>query len=234
MTSRPILIVEDDASLRQVLVDHLQSAGNLEPVEAATLAEAAEHLASPDARFDAVLLDITLPDGDGCTFCAFMRQQGHTMPVIMLTGASAEEDVVRGLEAGANDYIIKPFRAGELIARLQVQFRAFEHSESAIFTIGPYTFRPAAKLLTIPQKNKRIYLTDKEVRLLKHLYRAEGKSISRKTLLHEIWGYNADVDTHALETHVYRLRQKIEPDPAHCRILLTVNGGYKLNPNPAS
>src|SRR5689334_838899 len=142
MMVRPVLVVEDDAPLRQVLVDQLKTAGNIEPVEAATLAEAAERLADPDARFDAILLDITLPDGDGCAFCALIRRQGHRMPVIMLTGASAEEDVVRGLDAGANDYIVKPFRAGELIARLQAQFRAFEHSESATFTIGPYTFRP--------------------------------------------------------------------------------------------
>jgi DNA-binding response OmpR family regulator len=234
MTSRPILLVEDDASLRQVLVDQLKTTGNMEPVEAATLAEATERLASPDARFDAVLLDITLPDGDGCAFCALMRRQGHRMPVIMLTGASAEEDIVRGLNAGANDYVVKPFRASELIARLQAQFRAFEHSDSATFTIGPYTFRPAAKLLTIPQKNKRIQLTDKEVRVLKHLYRAGAAAVSRKALLDEVWGYNAAVDTHTLETHIYRLRQKIELDSTNCRILLTVDGGYRLNPDLAS
>jgi len=233
MTSRPILVVEDDAPLRQVLVDQLKTAGNIEPVEAATLAEATELLAGTDARFDAVLLDVTLPDGDGCTFCARMRQQGHSMPVIMLIGASAEEDVVRGLDAGANDYIVKPFRAGELIARLQTQFRTFENSESATFTIGPYTFRPAAKLLTIPQKNKRIQLTVKEVGVLKHLYRAGAMTVSREALLDKVWGYHAAVDTHTLETHIYRLRQKIEPDPANCRILLTVNGGYRLNPDPA-
>ena len=234
MMVRPVLVVEDDAPLRQVLVDQLKTAGNIEPVEAATLAEAAERLADPDARFDAILLDITLPDGDGCAFCALIRRQGHRMPVIILTGASAEEDVVRGLDAGANDYIVKPFRAGELIARLQAQFRTFEHSESATFTIGPYTFRPAAKLLSIPQKNKRVRLTDKEVGVLKYLYRAGAASVSRKALLNEVWGYNAGVDTHTLETHIYRLRQKIEPDPANCRLLLTVDGGYRLNPDPAS
>ena len=149
-------------------------------------------------------------------------------------GALAEEDVVRGLDAGASDYVVKPFRAGELIARLQAQLRIFEQSESATFRIGPYTFRPAAKLLTAPQKNRRIKLTEKEVGILKYLYRAGAKSVSRKTLLNEIWGYNAAVETHTLETHIHRLRQKIEPDPAHCCILLTVNGGYKLNPDPAS
>jgi DNA-binding response OmpR family regulator len=234
MVIRPVLVVEDDAPLRQILVDQLKTAGIIEPVEAATLADATMHLATPDARFDAILLDITLPDGDGCAFCALIRRQGHRMPVIILTGASAEEDVVRGLDAGASDYIVKPFRAGELIARLQAQFRAFEHSESATFTIGPYTFRPAAKLLTIPQKNRRIRLTDKEVRVLKHLYRAGAAAVSRKALLDEVWGYNAGADTHTLETHIYRLRQKIEPDPANCRLLLTVDGGYRLDPDPAS
>jgi DNA-binding response OmpR family regulator len=154
------------------------------------------------------------------------------MPVIMLTGADAEQDVVRGLDAGANDYVAKPFRAGELLARVRAQLRVFDNSEDAIFTIGPYLFRPAAKLLLEPARNRKIRLTGKEVGILKFLFRAGGRPVGRQALLNEVWGYNSTVATHTLETHIYRLRQKIEQDPSHTRLLLTVHGGYLLDPRP--
>ena len=125
-----------------------------------------------DARFDAVILDVGLPDGDGRDLCVKLRRQGQKMPIIMLTGSDAETDVVRGLDSGANDYIAKPFRLNELLARLRAQLRIFENSEDAVFTIGPYTFRPSAKLLQDPAKNRRIRLTEKEAAILKFLYRA--------------------------------------------------------------
>ncbi|WP_135465612.1 response regulator transcription factor, partial [Crenalkalicoccus roseus] len=112
---RPVLIVDDDAALRATLSEQLALDGEFAPAEAATLAEAAEKLGG-DARFDAVLLDIGLPDGDGREFCAKLRRDGIKIPIIMLTGADAEQDVVRGLDAGANDYIAKPFRLNELLA----------------------------------------------------------------------------------------------------------------------
>jgi DNA-binding response OmpR family regulator len=227
--TRPILIVEDDDPFRQILVDHLSAQDEFHPVGAATLNEAAQQLGDADARFDAVILDVSLPDGDGRDFCAQMRRQGHKMPVIMLTGWSAETDVVQGLNAGANDYVSKPFRANELLARLRAQLRLFENSEDAAFTIGAYTFRPSAKLLVNPERNQRIRLTEKEMRILKFLYRAGSRAVPRQVLLNEVWGYNAAVTTHTLETHIYRLRQKIEVDPANCRLLLTVNGGYRLD-----
>ena len=173
----------------------------------------ARYLGAAEARFDSIILDINLPDGDGRDFCAKIRRQGHTMPIIMLTGASDEDDVVSGLNAGANDYIAKPFRVNELLARLQAQLRLFDTSEDAVFTIGPYTFRPAAKLLIGADKKQRIRLTAKEVDILKFLYRHANRVVSRQILLDEVWGYNAGVTTHTLETHVYRLRQKIESRP---------------------
>jgi DNA-binding response OmpR family regulator len=229
-SERPILIVDDDSDLRLTLAEQLGVEGEFEPVEAATLAEAEEKLNAPDARFDAVILDVRLPDGDGRDFCVKLRRQGHKMPVIMLTGSDAESDVIRGLDAGANDYIAKPFRLGELLARLRAQLRIFENSEDAVFTIGPYTFRPSAKLLQDPQKNRRIRLTEKEAAILKFLYRAGDRAVARQVLLNEVWGYNAAVTTHTLETHIYRLRQKIEPDPANARLLVTEGGGYRLDP----
>jgi DNA-binding response OmpR family regulator len=229
-STRPILIVEDDNALRQVLADQFASSGLFHAIEAATLGEASQHLGIADARFDSIVLDINMPDGDGRDFCARIRKQGHMMPVIMLTGAGDEDAVVSGLNAGANDYIAKPFRANELLARLQAQLRRFDTSEEAVFTIGPYTFRPAAKLLIGADKKPPLRLTSKEVGILKFLYRNAKRVVSRQELLDTVWGYNAGVETHTLETHVYRLRQKIEADPAEWRLLITApGGGYQLN-----
>ncbi|MBE7211798.1 MAG: response regulator transcription factor [Gluconacetobacter diazotrophicus] len=195
-----------------------------------TIAEAGERVSSPGARYDALILDVSLPDGDGRDFCAEQRRQGRRMPIIMLTGSDDEADVVRGLDAGANDYVAKPFRIAELLARLRAQMRIFENSEDAVFTIGPYVFRPSAKLLQESARNRRIRLTEKEAAILKFLYRAGTRPVARQVLLNEVWGYNAAVTTHTLETHIYRLRQKIEPDPTNACLLVTEGGGYRLDP----
>lgn len=227
---RPILVVDDDETLRETLREQLQVDGEFRADEAGTLAEAETKVTSKDARYDAVILDVRMPDGDGRDFCARLRQEGFRMPIIMLTGSDEETDVVRGLDSGANDYIAKPFRLAELLARLRAQLRIFENSEDAVFTIGPYTFRPSAKLLQEPVKNRRIRLTEKEAAILKFLYRAGERPVARQVLLNEVWGYNAAVTTHTLETHIYRLRQKIEPDPSNARLLVTEGGGYRLDP----
>ena len=181
-------------------------------------------------QFDVIILDIGLPDMDGRDACRLLRRMGVKCPVIMLTGADTEADTVLGLEAGANDYITKPFRLGVLVARLRAHVRQHERSDDAVFTIGPYTFKPGAKLLIDNQSRKKIRLTDKETSILKYLYRSGSRVITRDILLDEVWGYNAGVTTHTLETHVYRLRQKIEADPARARILVTEAGGYRLVP----
>ena len=230
---RPILIVDDDATLRETLVEQLQVDGEFTAAEAATISEAEAMVTGKESRFDALILDVGLPDGDGRDLCASLRKQGMRMPIIMLTGSDDEDDVVRGLDAGANDYIAKPFRLAELLARLRAQLRIFENSEDAVFNIGPYTFRPSAKLLQEPIKNRRIRLTEKEAAILKFLYRAGTRPVARQVLLNEVWGYNANVTTHTLETHIYRLRQKIEPDPGNARLLVTEGGGYRLDPAAA-
>ena len=227
---RPILIVDDDEALRATLVELLTLDGEFTADEAASVAETELALGAKNARFDAIILDVGLPDGDGRDLCAKLRKQGIKIPIIMLTGSDDEKDVVRGLESGANDYIAKPFRLAELLARVRAQMRMFENSEDAIFNIGPYIFRPSAKLLAEPSKNRRIRLTEKEAAILKYLYRAGARPVARQVLLNEVWGYNAAVTTHTLETHIYRLRQKIEPDPSNARLLLTEAGGYRLNP----
>ncbi len=228
--ARPLLIVDDDAALRSTLAEQLEVDGEFAPAEAGTAAEAEAMLSGDQGRFDAVLLDIGLPDGDGRDLCAKLRKAGVKVPIIMLTGADAESDVVRGLDAGANDYIAKPFRLNELLARVRAQLRVFDNSEDAVFTIGPYSFRPAAKLLLEVAKNRKVRLTEKEAAILKFLYRSGGKPVGRQVLLNEVWGYNSAVTTHTLETHIYRLRQKIEPDPGNARLLLTEGGGYRLDP----
>jgi len=228
--SRPVLIVDDDETLRKLLVEQLQLEHEFEPVEASSVAQATAALGDPEAHFDAILLDVTLPDGDGRDFCSELRRRGIRMPIIILTGSDDEADVVRGLDAGANDYVAKPFRIAELLARLRAQMRIFENSEDAVFAIGPYVFRPSAKLLQEPARNRRIRLTEKEAAILKFLYRAGQQPVPRQVLLNEVWGYNAAVTTHTLETHIYRLRQKIEPNPTSACLLLTEGGGYRLDP----
>ena len=227
---RPILVVDDDDALRQTLVEQLAHDGEFSATEAGTAADALARLSAEDARFDAVVLDIGLPDGDGRDLCARLRKQGLRMPILMLTGADGEQDIVRGLDSGANDYIAKPFRVSELMARLRAQLRVFDNSEDAVFNVGPYTFRPSAKMLLDAARNRKIRLTEKEAAILKYLYRANGRPVGRQILLNEVWGYNSAVTTHTLETHIYRLRQKIEPDPTNARLLVTEGGGYRLDP----
>ena len=228
-----ILLVEDDELLRAMLAEQLAEDHGFAVTTAGSLEEAAKVFRDEDGRFDAVILDIGMPDGDGCHFCARLRRDGHMLPIIMLTGSAGEEDVVRGLESGANDYVAKPFRANELLARLRTQLRLFENSEDAVFSVGPYTFRPSKKLLHEPANNRRIRLTGKEAAILKFLYRSDSRPVDRQMLLHEVWGYNPAVTTHTLETHIYRLRQKMERHPRNPELLITENGGYRLSPGMA-
>jgi DNA-binding response OmpR family regulator len=223
-----VLLVDDDAPLREALVEQLKLHEEFVTETAADAAEALEIVKTQ--YFDIILLDVGLPDMDGRDLCRLMRRNGVRAPVVMLTGADSEADTILGLDAGANDYITKPFRLGVLLARLRAQLRQHEQSEDAVFTIGPYNFRPSAKLLVDAGGKKKIRLTEKETAILKYLFRAGERATGRELLLNEVWGYNAGVTTHTLETHVYRLRQKIELDPSKAEILVTEPGGYRLVP----
>ena len=223
---KTLLIVDDDSDLRGAVAEQLQ-AEDFVTLEAATAGEGVRR-AQAD-RPDLILMDVDLPDFDGREACRRLRAAGVATPVIMLTAAAQDEDTVRGLDSGANDYVTKPYKFAVLLARIRVQLRDHEHSEGAVFRLGAYEFRPAGKLL-LDAAGKKIRLTEKETNILKYLYRAGEKPVAREELLAEVWGYNAGVTTHTLETHVYRLRQKIEADPAHARLLLTEAGGYKLAP----
>jgi DNA-binding response OmpR family regulator len=222
---RKILLVDDDPDLREALAEQLVQTDEFDVFEAATGAEALERARA--AHHDLVLLDVGLPDADGREVCRSLRAQGVKAPIVMLTGHDTEADEIMGLESGANDYVTKPFRLPLLLARIRAQLRQHEQSEDAVFQLGPYTFKPAMKLLVDP-KGRKLRLTEKETNILKFLYRAGPVVVGRDTLLHEVWGYNAGVTTHTLETHIYRLRQKIEPEPSNARLLVTEAGGYKL------
>jgi len=226
--SRKILIVDDDAALRHSLAEQLELHEEFAVVQAETANRALE--AAKQGYFDAILLDVGLPDMDGRELCRLMRRSNIRSPIVMLTSADTDSDAILGLDAGANDYVTKPFRLSVLLARIRAQLRQHEQSEDAIFTIGPYTFRPGAKLMLDASGRKKVRLTEKETSILKYLYRAGDRTVGRDALLNEVWGYNAGVTTHTLETHVYRLRQKIERDPARAEILVTEPGGYRLVP----
>lgn len=222
---KTLLIVDDDDELREALAEQLELHEEFKVIQAANGSEGLRLGKSVNA--DLILLDVDLPDMDGREACRLLRKGGLTTPVIMLTGQTSDSDTILGLDAGANDYVTKPFRFAVLLARIRAQVRSHETSEDATFRIGPYEFKPALKVL-VDQTQKKTRLTEKETNILKYLYRAGGKPISREELLTEVWGYNAGVTTHTLETHVYRLRQKIEPDPANARLLMTDAGGYRL------
>ena len=225
---KKILIVDDDNALRESLSEQLQLHEEFTTSEAETGSVALDR-AKAD-YYDAILLDVGLPDMDGREVCRLMRRGGVKSPIIMLTAAESDADTILGLDAGANDYVTKPFKLGVLLARLRAQLRQHEQSEDAVFTIGPYSFRPSAKMLIHGESKKKVRLTEKETAILKYLYRCGSAIVTRDTLLGEGWGYNAGVTTHTLETHVYRLRQKIEAEPSNAEILVTEPGGYRLVP----
>ena len=226
-TPKTILIIDDDDDLREALAEQLALHEEFRPVQAATATDGVRQ--AREIRADLILLDVDLPDMDGREACRLMRKAGVSTPIIMLTAQDGDSDTILGLDAGANDYITKPFRFAVLLARIRAHLRSHEQSEDAVFRIGPYEFRPASKML-MDDKAKKIRLTEKETNILKYLYRAGAKAVSREELLAEVWGYNAGVTTHTLETHIYRLRQKIEPEPGAARILVTDAGGYRLQP----
>lgn len=222
-----LMIVDDDDALREALAEQFAVLGDFELLLAATGGQAISLISG--GHVDIVLLDVNLPDMDGRDVLKQMRSQGYAGPVILLTAQDSEADVVSGLDSGANDYVTKPFRFGILTARIRAQLRVASQSDQAVFTIGPYLFKPAAKVL-VAGDGKKTRLTEKETAILKHLHRAGQQVVARDVLLHEIWGYNPTVSTHTLETHIYRLRQKMEQAPSQAAILLTEAGGYKLIP----
>ena len=223
---KKILLVDDDDDLREALSEQLVMTEDFDVFEAENGTNAMDQV--KEALYDLVILDVGLPDTDGRELCRLMRKQGVKCPIIILAAHDSDIDTIIGLDDGANDYVSKPFKFNVLLARIDAQLRQHERSENAMFNLGPCTFKPASKLL-ITEDEQKVRLTEKETNILKLLYRAKGDVVPRDVLLHEVWDYNSSVTTHTLETHIYRLRQKIERNPSDPRLLIKEPGGYRLN-----
>jgi DNA-binding response OmpR family regulator len=202
-SAKRILLVDQNAGPRHSLAEQLGREGAYVVIEAGSAAEARQAL---DYAF--AIVDDALADGESLA----QELRGKGKPVLLLSATAAD---------GA-DRLAKPFRLAALLARLSAELGP--DGEDRAIQIGPWQFRPGAKLLT---GTRKIRLTEKETNILKFLH-AAGGAVPRETLLHEVWGYNPAVTTHTLETHIYRLRRKIEENPGHARILLTEEGGYRL------
>ena len=224
-----ILIIDDDPFLRATLKEQFAAEGFKEVFEAENLIEAFREI---DERLpDLVILDIRLPDGNGVEICRKLRDRGFAKPIIMLTGQNAEQDIIASLEAGANDYVIKPMRMGELLARVKSQLWQHKASDTARFSIGGLSFIPANKLLKAADESRKVILTEKESTILKYLYRAHPNCVPKEELLAEVWGFQNGLSTHTVETHIYRLRQKIKRLSSE-NIIVTTSHGYSLSSVP--
>ena len=228
--ARKILIVDDDTDLRDTLVEQLSLHDEFEASAVDTGAKGAT--AAKANSPDLVLMDVGLPDTDGREVVRSLRKGGFKAPIIMLTGHDTDSDTILGLESGANDYVAKPFRFAVLLARIRAQLRQHEASEDAVFSVGPYSFRPGSKMLTGANARK-VRLTEKETAILRFLYRAGQLPVSRETLLQEVWGPGYAEAAGNLRLYMTQLRRKLEPDPARPRWLHTEPGmGYRYQPDP--
>lgn len=184
-------------------------------------------------RSDLVLLDVELPDMNGYEACKLLRRTGNKKPIIMVSESAQDSDVILGLEFGANDFVSTPLHAGVLMARIRAHLRQHEQSEAAEVFLGPYLFKPHARLLVDAIRNSKIRLTETETSLLRFMHEHNGKPVTQKELLIGVWGYSTKAHTHTVTTHIYRLRQKIEADPAVPSLLCTTRDGYCLAAGPA-
>jgi DNA-binding response OmpR family regulator len=225
VSSPRLLIVDDDAYLRAILRQQLAVEGFNDVFEVGVVADIDNALSH--ANPDLILLDIQMPGGNGIDICQRLRRNGFAKPIVMLTAKGAESDIVLGLEAGANDYITKPLRFGDLVARIRTQLRQFLASDDARFEIGNLSFAPANKMLHEIGSDRMQALTEKETTILKFLYRAFPNAVTKDDLLAEVWGFQNGVSTHTLETHIYRLRQKISRLTKR-QLVLTIEKGYRL------
>jgi two-component system response regulator MtrA len=220
-----VLVVDDDAALSEMLGIVLRGEG-FEPVFCADGARAVQ--AFRDSRPDIVLLDLMLPGMDGIDICRAIRQDSG-VPIVMLTARGDTVDVVVGLEAGADDYIVKPFKPKELVARIRARVRRHEDSSTANLAIGDLIIDVNAH--TVTRAGLPLALTPLEFDLLVCLAKKPGQVFTREVLLQEVWGYRHAADTRLVNVHVQRLRAKIEDDPDQPEVVLTVRGvGYKAGP----
>jgi len=229
--SRTILVIEDDRDIARLLEMHLRDAGYTVTVTGDGIAG----LRAASARsFDLILLDLILPGMDGLELCRKLRERPDYTPILMLTARSADIDRILGLETGADDYLAKPFNIRELLARVKALFRRVEALRSGeglpgsgVIRAGEMTIDPEGRRVTV--RGQPVSLTAKEFDLLAEFARHPGKVYSRARLLDVVWGLGYEGYEHTVNSHINRLREKIEKDPSRPRYVLTVRGvGYKF------
>ena len=225
--ARRIVLAMNDAAERERVASQLEGSG-FATTTSPDLESVGASLTHRVARIDALLLDATFGGQDGAATCAALRRAGARVPLLVLHDRD-HTMVVRCLEAGADDCLARPLRPLELAARLRAQLRQYDSNDGAALEVGPYRFRPARRELEDIASGRIIRLTGTEAAMLRYLHRARGESVPRPVLLDHVWGYQPGVTTHTVETHIYRLRRKIEPDPRFRRLILCDEAGYRLN-----
>jgi len=224
-SSTKILLVNSDRDLSDALIYQLSLNDKYQIIESN---EDNVFIQVNNNSFNIVIINSQPSKLNGHNLTKKLRTSGFKNPIIMLITQSDASNVDNKLTIEVNEYIIKPFKYPALLKSIELQLRQFGKSEDTQHNIGSYVFKPNSKVLE--SKNKSVRLTEKENDILKFLYQNLETIVSREILLHEVWGYNSKVTTHTLETHIYRLRQKIEIDPANACFLITETGGYRLNP----
>ncbi len=220
-----ILLVEANSILRGSLCEQLEVQDGILPQAVATASEGLE--AIHEQKFDLIILDGSTFNIDGFALCRGIRLQNPETPIIVLSqGAGLDKEFNVG---GVTDYITKPFFFRVLMERVRLQLRTTEKAEHIVYSFGPYQLDSNAQLLINLSEEKKIRLTEKETSILKYLARYADSYVARDNLLNEVWEYNSEITTHTLETHIYKLRQKLEADPSNAKILVTEPGGYRLN-----
>tara|TARA_B100000989_G_scaffold45608_1_gene29225 strand:- start:1 stop:720 length:720 start_codon:yes stop_codon:yes gene_type:complete len=220
-----LLIVDNDAYLRTSLRQQFLAEGFKNIVDVGSVTELKATL--KDVNPDLILLDIQMPDGNGVEICKCLRSDGFVKPILMLTYKNAESDIIECLEAGANDFVTKPIRMGILLARIHSQLRKFKASDEARFRLADLKFVPINKMLYKIGCGRIQALTEKETSILTFLYRVFPEPATKDELLTEVWGMQGGLTTHTLETHIYRLRQKIGR-LTETPIVITTQHGYRL------
>ena len=223
---KTILFVSEALLLKQVLLDQLQKQGEYLLEESLSVTEAISLIVKE--HFDCILIDSSLADVSLSNLCKNIRQEGVRSPIILVAEELGEDVAIVALDAGANDYVLKPFKINVLVAKIRSNIRQFEQSEFAILRFGRFSFKPGDKILLNNSSKEEVRLTDKETAIIKLLYLSGGEVVTRATLLEEVWGYNTTLTTHTLETHIYRIRQKVGNASSGQDFIATESEGYRM------
>ncbi len=222
-----VLLVDSDTAAGDALTDELTRHG-FEVTRVATAQDAIGLALFAELPFDALLTELALPDMTGRDLCRRLRESALQLPILVLSSCSDLQDIVGALDAGADDYLVKPYRIMSLLARLRAHARSHARNSFAAKRVGSLSFVADKRQVQGPAANRPVRLTVKEAELFQYLWEAKGKPVGRVQLMREVWGNDTDLESHAVEATIYRLRQKIEPDPSRPRFLLKSSAGYAL------